>query len=149
MPEPFWGRFIFHMWLMPVVVLAMMEWLPSTPARWWRTILYAAMALNVAWAGLGFGYNLLISAHVDYQVAQLRALNEPVILEYCPYRDFKGNELRLQENGISYTEGKVTGRYIENLVHSNTRIETEHPLPDLPKPLLMRWSEKLRGDSAD
>ncbi len=149
MPEPFWGRFIFHMWLMPVVVLAMMEWLPSAPARWWRMILYSAMTLNVAWAALGFGYNLLISAHVDYQVAQLRALNEPVILEYCPYRDFKGNELRLQENGISYTEGKVTGRYIANLVHSNTRIETEHPLPDLPKPLLMRWSEKLRGGSAD
>jgi hypothetical protein len=146
MPNSWWGRFVPQLWLLPVSILCMSEWQSLKKDRLLRIGLYSALALNVAWSALAIVFNLFVSSHIDYQMSQLKALNQPIIVEYCPYRSFKSNRIRFSELEISIIERPVTGSFVYNVIHSNTRFETAGPLPLLPKPLLLQWSEKIKAN---
>ena len=146
MPASWWGRFVPQFWLLPVLILYMSEFLSFKTDRFLRGGLYLALGLNIAWAALAIIYNLFISSRVNYQMNQLKALHQPIKVEYCPYRSFKSNRVRFSESNIPIVESQVTGNYIYNIIHSNTRFETPVPLPSLDKPLLLQWSERLKAE---
>lgn len=148
MPEPWWARFVPQLWLFPVIILLVSECLPVSGSRILRTTLYASLGINGVWSLMGIFYNLLISSHINYQLKQIKTLSEPISVEYCAYRSFTSNRLRFIENNISFIEKKPEGPNIYNVIHSNTRFGTHDALPDLPKPFLLKLSEKLKdGDS--
>jgi hypothetical protein len=148
-PDSWWARFVPQLWLVPVIILLLAEFLPVSRGKIIKFLLYAAIGLNTAWACLGIFYNIIISSHIRYQLAQLKALSRPITVEYCPYRPFKSNRLRLEENNIRYTENEAEGKYIYNIIHSNTKFATTERLPDLPKPWLMKLNEKIKGGNPE
>jgi hypothetical protein len=122
----------------------MSEFFSFKTDRFLRSGLYLVLGLNIAWASLAIIFNLFISSRIDYQMSQLKALRQPITVEYCPYRSFKSNRVRFYESHIPILERQLTGNYIYNIIHSNTRFETPVPLPSVNKPVLLRWSEKLK-----
>lgn len=148
-PDPWWARFVPQLWLFPVIILLMAELLPASRIRPVKTLLYASLALNVAWVLCGIFFNIMVSSHINYQLAQLKALSQTISVEYCAYRPFTSNRERFIENHIPFIEKKVEGQYIYNVIHSNTRFETTTELPNLPKPFLMRLNEKWKETDGD
>ena len=146
MPDPWWGRFVPQLWLFPVLVIGMGELHPDRVGKFLTVLLGLAMGLNIAWASIGWVSNLSTSARINYQMRQLRAIHQPVNIEFCPLNTYFSNEARFREWGIPITEKVLTGPYVYNVVESNTRFETPVPLPDLPKPLLLRWAIKITGN---
>ena len=146
MPDPWWGRFVPQLWLFPVLVIGMGELHPDRVGKFLTVLLCLAMGLNIAWASIGWVSNLSTSARINYQMRQLRAIHQPVNIEFCPLNTYFSNEARFREWGIPITEKVLTGPYVYNVVESNTRFETPVPLPDLPKPLLLRWAIKITGN---
>jgi len=144
MPGSWWGRYVPQFWLLPVSILFMSEFFSFKTDRFLRSGLYLILGLNIAWASLAIIFNLFISSRIDYQMSQLKALRQPITVEYCPYRSFKSNRVRFYESHIPILERQLTGNYIYNIIHSNTRFETPVPLPSVNKPVLLRWSEKLK-----
>ncbi len=148
-PDSWWARFVPQLWLVPVIALLLAEFLPLPRGRILRVLLYAAIGMNVVWASLGIFYNIIVSSHIQYQLTQLKTLSQPISVEYCAYRPFKSNHLRFDEYNIHYIEKKTEGKYIYNVIHSNTKFETTERLPDLPKPWLMMLSEKIKGSDPE
>ena len=146
MPDPWWGRYVPQLWLIPLVIAIMGELHPLRGGRCYSGLMYLAASLNIAWAATGWVSNLSTSARIDYQMRQLRAVHQPVNIEYCPRNTFKSNQVRFEEWGIPIREKTLVGPYVYNVVESNTRFETPVPLPDLPRPLLLRWAIRITGN---
>jgi hypothetical protein len=146
MPYSWWGRFVPQTWLLPISILCISEYFYFKYDKILKGALYLSLGLNVAWAALAIIFNLFISSHIKYQMSQLKSLRQPITVEYCSYRSFKSNRLRFYEYQIPIIERKVTGKYIYNVIHSNTRFETAVPLPSLNKPILIQFSEKFKAE---
>jgi len=144
-PDSWWNRFVPQLWLIPVVILCMAEFITIRHGRLLKGILYISIGMNVAWGLLAIVFNIFSTARVNYQMTQLKALNQPVNIEYCSFESYRSNRVRFEEVGIFITEKNVAGPYIYNVEDSNTRFETPSPLPELPKPFLMRWSERMKS----
>jgi hypothetical protein len=147
-PDPWWARFAPQFWLFPCMILFLSEYLPLR-GRLIRPVLYVSLALNVVWALSGILLNILISAHVNYQITQLKTLSQPIAVEYCEYRDFRSNRIRFDENHITFIEKNVTGPHIYNVIHSNTRFETMEELPEVPETFLMKLNRKWNHSQPD
>ena len=145
-PDSWWARFVPQLWLFPVIILLMSEFVTVPGGKILKTLLYTSLGMNIVWGLLGILFNLIITAHIHYQLAQLKTLSQPISVEYCAYRGFNSNRVRFYENGIPFVEKKLEGNNIYNVIHSNTRFETLEELPDLPKPFLMKLNEKFKGD---
>jgi hypothetical protein len=145
MPNSWWGRNVPQLWLLPISILYMAKFISFKYDRFLTGGLCLTLGLNVIWATLAIISNLFISSHIDYQLQQMKALHQAVTVEYCPFRSFKSNRVRFYESNIPFLENPVTGTFIYNIIHSNTRIETPVPLPPLPKPFLLVWSEKSKS----
>jgi hypothetical protein len=154
-----WERFIPQLWLLPFMIVLVTELYPAKNVSILRSCLYVVALLNIAWALMGLVFNLLVSERIDYQMKQVKALHQTVGIQYCPYRSFKTNRVRLYENHISFQErwpawdqsagdkpagNQPEGKYFYNIIHSSTIIQTASELPDLPKPLLLRLADGIR-----
>jgi len=140
-PDPWWARFVPQIWLIPCLVLFLSEYI-AYQASVLKFLLYASLWLNILWAFSGILDNILITSHINYQIAQLKTQREPIHVEYCGYFDNWSNGIRFSENQIPFVEKYVTGAHIYNVIHSSTRFETVEELPALPEPFLMRISPK-------
>jgi hypothetical protein len=145
-PDPWWARFAPHIWLFPCIVLVLAE-RTGFPNRFLKTVVYISVSLNILWALSGIFMNILVTAHINYQMAQIKALSQPVRVEYCGYYDQRSNGVRFQEHHIPFVEANVSGKYIYNIVRTNTRFETNRELPHLPEPFLMRLSGMLKNSN--
>lgn len=146
-PYSWWARYVPQFWLIPVIILSLSEILFINSKKVIKNLLYVALGLNVAWALLSIVFNVFSTARINYQMEQLKALNKPIIIEYCMYESFKSNQARFDEWGIPYIEKNVTGTHVYNVEGgSSTRFETPVELPQLPKPFLMRLSQHLQGN---
>jgi hypothetical protein len=143
-PESWWARFTPQIWLLPVVVLLLAASI-DFPWPFLKNSLFVALLLSIFWAFSGLLLNVMISAHVNYQIAQLKKYNGPIEIEYCNYRDMRSNRIRFFENHIAFQERDVVGQHIYNIIHSNTRFETNMELPQIPEPWLMKLRKKLGG----
>ncbi len=146
MPYSWWGRFVPQTWLVPVIVLCMSECFYFRKDKLLKRALYVSLGLNTAWAALALIFNLFISVRIRYQMNQLKSLQQPVTVQYCSYRSFNSNSLRFDEYHIPTVEKKVAGKFVYNIIHSNTRFETTVPLPALKKPLLLEIGEKFKAE---
>ena len=148
-PDSWWARFVPQLWLVPVTILFLSELLSLSRGRILNLLLYVVIGLNVVWAFTGIFYNILISAQIRYQLAQLKTISRPISVEYPAGRPFKSNHIRFDENNIHFIEKKAEGQYIYSVIHSSTRFGSAERLPDLPKPFLLRVNEKIRGGDRD
>jgi len=144
-PASWWGRFVPQFWLLPIIILFIGEFIAARSVRFIRGIIYLSLGLNVVWALLSIIFYLFVTVHVNYQMAQIKALNKPINVEYCPFDNYKCNRLRFYEAGIPFHEKNVSGMYIYNIIGSNTRFDTPAPLPELPKSFLLKLAEKING----
>jgi hypothetical protein len=144
-PEPWWGRFVPQSWLIPLLILCMAEFISFRGERFFKGILYISLVLNIAWALMGMADNLFLSIRINYRMEQLKAINQPINIEYCPNKTFKSNQVRFDEWGIPTVIKPVTGPYVYNVTESDTRYDTPVPLPDLPKSFLVKLVIKITG----
>lgn len=143
-PDPWWARFVPQTWLLPCIVLFLAECLPiRVPVI--RPVLYISLGLNIIWALSGILMNLMISAHINYQITQLKTLSQPISVEYCEFRDFRSNRIRFYENNIPFVEKSMTGKHVYNVIHSNTRFETPEELPAVSESFWMKMNRKLKA----
>ena len=144
-PYSWWARYVPQFWLVPVTILCLAE-LVLPQGRWWLTrLLYLSLLLNTAWALLNIIFNISATAHINYQMRQLQALHQPVIIKFCMHEPITTNRVRFDEWHIPTTEGDVTGSHVYNVESSTTRFETPVALPNLPESLLMRLGDHLKG----
>ncbi len=147
-PDPWWARFVPQIWLIPCLVLFLSEYI-AYRAPVLKILLFAALWLNILWAFSGILDNILITSHINYQIAQLKTQRKPIYVEYCGYLDNWSNSIRFSEYQIPFVEKYVTGAHIYNVIHSSTRFETAEELPVLPEPFLMRVSRKLNASNSN
>lgn len=145
-PYAWWARYIPQLWLIPVIILCMVEFIPMRGIRFFKGVLYISLGLNIAWASLNIVFHILTTSVINYQLQQLKAINKPITVEYGPADAFTSNRVRFAEAGIHIIEGKVTGPYVYTLLRSNTRYATPVPLPILPKPFLVKLGDKIKGE---
>jgi hypothetical protein len=143
-PDPWWARFVPQVWLIPCLVLFLSEYIDYR-APVLKFLLYVSLWLNILWAFSGILDNILITSHINYQMAQLKTQRDPIRVEYCGYIDNWSNSIRFHEFQIPYEEKYVTGAHIYNVIHSSTRFETAEELPALPQPFLVRVGRKLNA----
>jgi hypothetical protein len=148
MPDPWWARFVPQLWLFPILLIILLEY-SSLKRNVLKFILYGSVVFNIIWALVSILLNILITAHVNYQIAQLKTLTSPISVEYCGYEDMRSNAVRFEEHDIPYVEKFVTGKHIYNVIHSSTRFETSEELPAVPKSFLMQLNDKLHGKNAE
>jgi hypothetical protein len=141
--DSWWSRFVPQLWLVPVIILAMAEFISSKANKPLKIILYLSLLLNIAWSGLIFIFFLFNTARINYQLQQLKALHQPVNIEFCNYRCFKSNGVRFTEAGIPLTDKPISTNNEYDVVYSTTRFKTAAPLPALPKSAVLRLAEKL------
>lgn len=135
-PDSWWSRFVPQMWLLPAVVLVMLSFVKFRGSNILKPVLAIAIILNVCWASLAFASDALNTSRVAHQLAQFKALKKPVYIQYCDYRNFKSNQLRLQEAGIPLGSQPATAGGEYDMPFSTTRIETASPLPEIPQGFL-------------
>jgi hypothetical protein len=140
-PVSWWARFVPQTWLVPCMILILSEFVLSKN-RVIKILMYISLSINVLWAVSGIAINVFVSAHINYQIAQLKTVSRPIFVEYCGYRDFSSNRVRFYENNIPFVEKYVSGLHIYNVIHSNTRFETQDELPAVSPSFLMRMEEK-------
>jgi energy-coupling factor transporter transmembrane protein EcfT len=146
-PDSWWTRFVPQLWLLPAVVLLMLSFISFKGSSVLRIALTATMTLSILWGSLVFVADLLNNARIDHQLAQLKALNKPVHVEYCDYRNFKSNQVRLAEAGIPLSAKMVTGDDECDVPFSTTHIQTPGPLPDVPGNFLYKLRSKLSSSA--
>lgn len=139
-------RFIPQCWLIPVSILLLAQFSTFRGRKLLSVGLYISLGLSIAWSLIAIGYNVLITCRIDHQLSQIKALRAPVVVEYCPHRSFTSNRIRFAESQIPITVREVSGPYIFNVIYSNTRFETDVPLPSIPKSALLKWSEKMKAE---
>jgi hypothetical protein len=145
MPDSWWSRFIPQLWLLPVIILVMATFTTFRGGKLLKTVLYLSLILNIAWSALIFVFLSINASRVNYQMAQLKALKQPVTLEFCSYRSFKSNMVRFTEAGIPVTTKAVGAKHAYDVIYSTTKIETILPLPELPKPFILAHSKMIEG----
>ena len=143
LPDAWWLRYAPQLWLVPVVLLYMSEEVFPDGLTWVRRLLAVSLMLSVGWSLISIPINMVVSSHIRYQFQQIKAMGEIPAVEYCPYGSFRSNRIRFEEAAISLREEKVGGPFIENVIHSNTRISTSRKLPDLPVPFFLRLKRIL------
>lgn len=141
-PDPWWGRFIPQLWLLPLLIGVMSEFLSFRGSRVVRSIVYLSIGLNAIWASLCILSNIDIAVRSNYQMRQLQALHQTIDVEYCPNSPFTTNRERFKEWGIPTVNKEVEGVNVYHVIESNTRFSAPAPLPDLPQSMVMRWLNK-------
>lgn len=136
-PEAWWARFIPQFWFVPFCFLLLVE----TAGRvrkgfvYAKYFVYAAILLNIGFSLLSIPFRVLKTEQVRYQMQQLKALNQPVKVEW---KEARSNRVRFAEFGLPYTEQKIDESKVGYIVGSNTRFEKPADLPNLPQPFLLR-----------
>lgn len=146
-PDNWWSRFVPQMWLLPVVILLMLWFINFKGSTILRGVLVAALVLNVLWGALILPAGILNNVVIDHQLDQLKALDKPVYLEYCNYRCFTSNRVRLTEAGIPLSTQPMAGDDECAVPFSTTRIETPGKLPEVPESFLYKLRERLAPHS--
>jgi hypothetical protein len=136
-PEAWWARFIPYLWFVPFCFLLMAEVYGGTGRKFvlLKYFIYFAVVVNLGFALLSVPYRILKTEEVKYQMAQMKAWNQPVKVEF---KEARSNEVRFREYGLPFVEGKIDESKVGYIIGSNTRFETQGELPVLPKPFILR-----------
>ncbi|MGK6353283.1 hypothetical protein [Parapedobacter sp. DT-150] len=142
-PEAWWARYVPQLWFIPLVILLGMEWLASKKHRILKYIIYIAIVANISFTGTGIIWNLLITSHIDYQLAQLKASGEVIIVEF---RKAQSNRIRFKENNIPYIERDLEGdERAKAIVRSDSRfIPPRNPSSQVKPPFVIRLADRFK-----
>jgi hypothetical protein len=145
-PDAWWARFVPQLWLLPLIILLMATCIITRGIRILTNLLFITLGLNAIWLAAHLFFNILATCRIDYQLQQLRALNKPILVHYDTCEGSRSNRIMFAEAGIPITEtAEASGRYVFFLKKSSTKIITQTPLPQIPKPFILRTIEKLTG----
>jgi hypothetical protein len=144
-PDSWWIRYIPQFWLLPSLVLFMASFIVNRSVKILSALLYMAFTLNVLWVLCNTFFNVLSTCRIDYQLKQLQALNKPILVSYPHCQGFRANNIRFAETGIRFAESNVSGTNVYTIARSSTIIKTPAPLPQIPKPFLLKMIERLFG----
>lgn len=142
-PDSWWMRFVPQLWLLPVIILCLAEFIVVRGTKVLKGILYASLTFSVLWALLSVVFAISNTERINYQMRQLKAINQPVEIKYSPNKSFNTNELRFDEWGIATTTKTINKPFEGSMLGSTTKFETPVALPQLPKPLLLQIGERL------
>jgi hypothetical protein len=135
-PEAWWARYVPQLWSIPLILLLLIE---PIRIKWLRAasrVLYFLIAVNISFSLLSIPYRLLSDAQLGYQLSRLKASGSPVKVQWGNARS---NRIRLAESGIPYLEQKIDTTRAVEIVGSDSKIEEPLNMPDVPKPLLLKW----------
>jgi len=142
-PDPWWMRFVPQLWLIPIIVLVMAEFISFKANKILKVIVYVSLILNIGCSMVTIVFVVFNTARVNYQMAQIKAIGKPINLEFCNYRCFKTNKVRLEEAGITITDKPIINGKVYDINYSTSKFITAAPLAVIPKSALLKLSEKL------
>jgi hypothetical protein len=145
-PDSWWARFVPQLWLLPIIVVFMLEFISIRGQQIYKYLLYLIIGLNIIWASLSIFTNVLSAALINYQMQQLKAYKGQINVKYASIESFKSNRVRFIEWGIPVNEKDTTGANTYTMPSSNTKIKTAVTLPDLPKSFLVKTGYKFKGN---
>lgn len=142
-PDAWWMRFVPQLWLLPVVILCLAQFIVIKSGKVLTIVLSVALTFSVLWALISIVLAISNTQRINYQMEQLQAIGQPVQIQYTPSKSFTSNQLRFDEWRIATTAKAICKPFVSDMLGSTTKFATAVPLPQLPKPLLLRLSEHL------
>lgn len=142
--EAWWARYVPQFWFIPLLVLILVESIDKKWIAGLKNFTYIIMLINISLSlYMIVQTNVLKTAEINYQLKQLKTLNEPIDIDF---NEFEANRVRLTEHGIAYVKTNITDTTnVTESIYSRAVIKTSKPLPALPLPWLIKLENKLKG----
>jgi len=145
-PEAWWARYVPQLWLVPLVMLFALEHLLPHKRKVLKYAMYMLVLVNISFTGTGIIWNILITSHIDYQLAQLKASGEVITVEF---RKAQSNRIRFQDHKIPYVEQDLEGdEHAKAIVRSDSRfLPPKSGTDEVKPPLVIRLTERFKMDN--
>ncbi|MFI5124795.1 MAG: hypothetical protein ACHQDF_05670 [Chitinophagales bacterium] len=138
--EAWYARYVPQLWFIPVIALIVSEYYQPARFRKLRNLLYLVALIDLSFAFASFPYIYYQSAKIDYELAQLKASGQTIPVQFTY---FVSNRIRFSEKQIPFQETKIPENKGVYMLSSSTRYIPPEPMPDLPKPWILRLGEKI------
>jgi hypothetical protein len=130
-PESWWVRYIPQLWYIPLIILFIIEMYPVSQLNILKTLIYAAIIVNIGFTMLTFRYNLMMTRMVNTQMNKLKASHQTIVVQWG---SAKANRIRFQENGIPFTERNLDHvPNTENIICSDSKFIVPANLSNIQK----------------
>ena len=140
-PEAWWARFVPQLWLFPLIIAYASEPSLLKFEKWSRTIIYAALGLNILLSLIIFPWTFFKTTEAKYQMACLKASKDTINVELTYFRS---NRIRFYENDIPIREQHLEGVRLDSVIHSSTKFEVPANIPQVKKPILLEWVDAIK-----
>jgi hypothetical protein len=141
-PESWWARYIPQLWYVPIIILLNTELYRANKLKALKFISYAAFILNIGFTFIVFGWNMMMTSLVKYQMENLRATHQTIIVQWG---SAKSNRIRFNEFHIPYIEKNLDNvPNTENLIRSDSKFVIPENIINIPKSKFVQWSEKFQ-----
>jgi hypothetical protein len=127
--------------MFPLIIVFWSLPLDTQSAKWIRRIICISLVADILLASLILPWNVIKTAEVKYQLAQLSASKDTMVVDFS---FFRSNRIRLMENHIPFKEQDLPDTNSFHLVHSYAKFVRPGGLQNLPMPLLIQWTTKFK-----
>jgi len=138
--EAWYARYAPQLWFVPLILLLASETDARKNITRFRNAIYLIALLNISFTLASFPYVLYKSAQINYELAQLKALNQIIPVQFTYYTS---NRAKLLEYGIPYKEDSIPDNQALYMVGSATKYLPPSPMPDLPKSWILRIGDRI------
>ncbi|HTS45039.1 MAG TPA: hypothetical protein VMH01_11630 [Puia sp.] len=138
--EAWWARYVPQLWLIPVTVAFLTEFVDIKWVNRLRFFFYVVVAINILLSFGCFPFNFYKTTQINYELAQLKASHQVIPVEWT-YQ--ASNRIRFYENNIPFKEQHLEGDSVLYMVSSSSKFIPPKNMPDVPKPFLLKWGQEL------
>ena len=143
-PEAWWARFIPQFWFVPLIVIILVSSINNRLVIALRNLTCFAIGLNITFSlYMVLQTNILKTAEINYQMAQFRALDAPLNVNFM---GFDANRIRFAESGVRFVKQNAFHGLVIPVVYSKAVVLVDSPLPVLPVPWLIMLEERIKGE---
>lgn len=142
MPESWWARYVPQFWYLPIIVILTTELYAGNKLKVLKFLLYLFIVLDVSLCFMSFGWNFMMTALTNHQIAKLQASHQTIVVQFG---DLKANRIRLKENHIPYTERNLDGfPNVENFIRSDSKFIIPANVANFPESKYLIWAEQFK-----
>jgi len=141
--EAWWARYVPQLWFVPLLVLILAEGLTAKWITPIKNLTYVLLFANIAASMCVITEtNILKTAEINYQLNQFKASGETIKVDF---NFFEANRVRFTEHGIPFRQVPILDSAVLHMPYSLAVIKASKPLPNLPKPWIIRIANRLKG----
>ena len=138
--EGWYARYVPQLWFIPIFLLMASELYRSKVVDRIRNALYFIMLVNISFCFASFPYVYYKSAQIKYELNQLKASQQTIRVQFSY---FTSNRTRFTENEIPFLEDSIPEGMAVEMANSPTKIIPPSPMPDIPKPWILKAGDQI------